>query len=126
MTYLHGIGHFHPENRIDNAFLESLDIGTDDAWIMERVGIRCRRTVLPLEYIRATRNRAPSEARARSLHSNAQTGAIAARMALQRAGIEASRIGMVIAGGCSPEYTAPAEACRVAAELGIRAPALDV
>jgi len=26
--YVHGVGHFHPENVIDNAFLEDLDIGT--------------------------------------------------------------------------------------------------
>ena len=29
--FVHGVGHFHPENRIDNAFLASLHIGTDDA-----------------------------------------------------------------------------------------------
>jgi hypothetical protein len=47
MLYLHGLGHFHPENEVDNAFLESLDIGTNERWIVERVGIRNRRTVLP-------------------------------------------------------------------------------
>ncbi|MEK7374473.1 MAG: ketoacyl-ACP synthase III, partial [Thermodesulfobacteriota bacterium] len=57
MIYLHGIGHFHPENVITNRFLEELEIGTDEAWIMERVGIRERRTVLPLDYIRQTKNR---------------------------------------------------------------------
>ena len=31
--YVHGVGHFHPDNVIDNAFLTSLDIGTDEAWI---------------------------------------------------------------------------------------------
>ena len=39
--------------------LEALDIGTTDEWIVERVGIRSRRTVLPLDYIRRTRNRDP-------------------------------------------------------------------
>ena len=62
MLTIHGIGHFHPENEIDNAFLEELDIGTNDAWILERVGIRSRRTMLPLDYIRETRNRDPREA----------------------------------------------------------------
>jgi len=55
--FLHGLGHFHPENEVTNAFLETLDIGTTEAWIMERVGIRSRRTTLPLDYIRTTRNR---------------------------------------------------------------------
>ena len=124
--YLHGLGHFHPENVIDNAFLTALDIGTEDAWILERVGIRERRTVLSLDYIRETRNARPTEASAASLYTNAQTGARAARMALSRAGLEPKDIGLVIAGGCSPQYTIPAEACMIAAELGISAPAYDL
>jgi 3-oxoacyl-[acyl-carrier-protein] synthase III len=124
--FVHGLGHFHPENRIDNAFLTSLQIGTDDAWIMERVGIRSRRTVLPLDYIVRTKNEHPSEAAHWSVYTNAQTGARAARLALERAGLDASRVGLVIAGGCSPQYSIPAEACQVAAELGISAPCYDV
>jgi 3-oxoacyl-[acyl-carrier-protein] synthase III len=124
--YIHGVGHFHPDNEIDNAFLTSLNIGTDDAWIMERVGIRSRRTVLSLEYIRRTKNALPGDAGAFSSHTNAQTGALAARMALERAGLQPADIGLVVAGGCSPQYSIPAEACLVAAELGIAAPAFDV
>ena len=60
--HLHGLGHFHPENEITNAFLQSLEIGTSDEWIMERVGIRSRRTALPLDYILETRNRDPRAA----------------------------------------------------------------
>lgn len=126
MLYVHGVGHFHPENVIDNAFLEQLDIGTTDSWILERVGIRSRRTVLSLDYIRHTRNRDPRAAGEASLHSNAQTGADAARMALQRAGLQAADIGLVIAGGCSPQWSIPAEACTIAAELGVDAYAYDV
>ena len=62
MLHLHGLGHFHPENEISNAFLEELDIGTTDQWILERVGVRVRRTTLPLDYIRTTRNRDPRAA----------------------------------------------------------------
>lgn len=126
MLYIHGIGHFHPENVIDNAFLESLDIGTTDEWILERVGIRERRTVLPLDYIRETRNADPRAAHEASAYTNAQTAARAAELALERAGIEAGDVGMVIAGGCSPQYLIPAESCIIAAELGIDAPSLDV
>ena len=36
--FIHGMGHFHPETVIDNAFLEELDIGTNEEWILERVG----------------------------------------------------------------------------------------
>jgi 3-oxoacyl-[acyl-carrier-protein] synthase-3 len=126
MLYLHGLGHFHPENVIDNAFLESLDIGTDDAWIMERVGIGQRRTVLPLDYIRHTKNRDPRAAHEASLYTNAETSARAVDMALARAGIERDQIGMVICGGCSPQYLIPAEACIVAETLGLSVPAFDV
>lgn len=124
--YLHGIGHFHPANVIDNAFLESLDIGTNDQWITERVGIRSRHTVLPLDYIRSTRNEDPRAALEAAELSNAQTGRRAAEMALARAGLKPSDIGMVIAGGCSPDECIPAEACRIAEELGIDAPSFDL
>jgi len=124
--FLHGLGHFHPENVIDNAFLENLGIDTTDQWIMERVGIRSRRTILPLEYIRSTKNLRPEEAKAAALYSNAQTAAKATEMALQRAGLAAKDIGMVIAGGCSPDHSIPAEACVIANELGLSVPAFDI
>jgi 3-oxoacyl-[acyl-carrier-protein] synthase-3 len=123
---VHGIGHFHPENQIDNAFLEALDIGTSDAWIMERVGIRSRRTVLPLDYIRSTKNVDPRGAAEAACFSHAQLGARAASLALERAGLRASDIGMVFAGGTAPERVTPAEACAIAAELNIDAPAFDL
>ena len=126
MLYLHGIGHFYPENVITNRFLTELEIGTDEAWIMERVGIRERRTVLPLDYIRQTKNRDPRAAYEASLYTNAQTGAAAARMALERAGLAPSDIGLVISGCCTPTHSTPVEAATVAAELGIDAPCLDL
>jgi len=126
MLYLHGIGHFHPENVITNRFLAELSIGTDEAWIMERVGIRERRTVLPLDYIRQTKNRDPRAAHEASLYTNAQTGAAAAQMALERAGLEPGDIGLVVSGCCAPGHSTPAEAATVAAELGIDAPCFDL
>ena len=124
--YLHGIGHFHPENVIDNRFLEELDIGTTDSWILERVGVRTRRTVLQLEYIQQTRNADPRQAHEAALYSNAECGARAARMAMERAGVTPQQIGMVVAGGCSPQFSIPAEACTIANELGITAPCFDL
>lgn len=124
--WLHGIGHWNPENVIDNAFLESLDIGTTDDWIVERVGIRSRRTVLPLDYIRSTRNRDPRAAQGASLCSNAEMGRRAALLAIERAGISVSDVGMVIAGGSTPDTVSPAEACNVASALGLEVPAFDV
>lgn len=126
MLYLHGMGHFHPENVITNRFLEELEIGTDEAWITERVGILERRTVLPLDYIRRTKNSNPREAHEASLYRNAETAAAAARMALDRAGLKPSDIGMVISGSSSSAFLIPAEAAMAAAELGIDAPCFDV
>jgi 3-oxoacyl-[acyl-carrier-protein] synthase-3 len=121
-----GAGHWHPEAVIDNSFLEALGIETNDEWIMDRVGIRTRRTVLNLDYIRTTGNQDPRQAHDASSATNAQAGAAAARMALDRAGLTPGDIGLVVAGGCSPQWSIPAEACQVAAELGIQAPAYDI
>jgi 3-oxoacyl-[acyl-carrier-protein] synthase-3 len=126
MLYLHGLGHFYPENVITNRFLSELDIGSSEEWILERVGIVTRHTVLPLEYIRTTKNREPREALEASLYGNAQTAAAAARMAIERAGIRKEDIGLLICGSSAPDYASPAEASRVAAELGIEVPCFDM
>ena len=124
--WLHGLGHAHPENEITNRFLEELDIGTDDAWIMERVGIRSRRTLMDLDYIRETRNRDLRAAPAASVMALPELSSHAARMALERAGIEASALGMVINGGSAPDWLSPADSCNVAAHLDIDVPCFDV
>jgi len=124
--YLHGLGHFHPENEITNRCLEELEIGTSDAWILERVGIRSRRTVLPLDYIRTTRNREPRAALEAALHDNASMACRAAAQALARAGIAREDVGLVIAGGSAADTASPAEACNVAHALELEVPAFDV
>lgn len=124
--YLLGAGSAHPETVIDNAFLESLDIGTTNEWILERVGIHTRRTILPLDYIRHTRNSDPREASKVALSTGLDLGVAAAHMALQRAQIEPGQVGMVIAGTSVPPLFIPALACALAARLGIAAPAFDL
>ena len=108
MLYLHGIGHFHPENIITNEFIAELDIGSDEDWIMERVGIRERRTSLPLDYIRDTKNKDPREAASASIISRKEGGANAAKIALARADLTVQDIGLVISGSCTPDYQIPA------------------
>ncbi len=124
--YLHGLGHFHPVSEITNQFLTDLDIGTNDEWIMERVGIRARRTVLPLDYIRETRNADPRMAREVAMYTHAETGCMATEMALARAGLERGDIGMVITGSSKAEWSSPADACTVAQALEMEVPAFDV
>jgi len=124
--WLHGLGHAHPENEITNRFLEELDIGTTDAWILERVGIRSRRTALSLDYIRETRNADVRGALEASQWSTAGLGARAGELAIERAGIERSDVGMLLFGSCAPDFVTPADGCNAAAELGLEVPALDV
>ncbi len=126
MIHLHGLGHFYPENVITNRFLSDLDIGSSEEWIEERVGIRERHTVLPLDYIRGTKNRDIRAAQEASLYTNGRTAANAARMAMERAGITPADIGMVISGSSAPDFVSPAEASAVAAEVGIDVPAFDM
>lgn len=124
--FLHGMGHHHPETVLDNRFLEELDLGVDAAWILARTGIRRRRTVLPLDYIRETRNADPREADEMGLVQDAETGARAARMALERAGLRVEDVGMVVAGSCTGQHSTPPMASAVADRLGLAVPCLDV
>ncbi len=125
-VFLHALGHFHPETVISNSFFQELGLETNEDWILDRIGVRTRHTVLPLDYIRQTKNRDVRAALEAATYSNAQTGQKAAELALSRAGLKPSDIGMVIAGGCSPDECIPAEACRIAERLGIDAPAMDL
>jgi len=124
--HLHGVGHFHPEIEITNRFLEELDIGTTESWIVERVGILSRRTTLPLEYIRATRNRDPRAAAEAALYDTAELGRRAAERALASAGLRPADVGLVLSGGCATDLSTPAEACEIAGRLGVAASAFDV
>jgi 3-oxoacyl-[acyl-carrier-protein] synthase-3 len=120
------MGHFHPEVVITNEFLEELDIGTNDEWIVERVGIRERRSALPLAYIKETKNRDVREAESALLYTNADLAQRAAEMAMARAGVTREQIGLVISGSSAPRILCPAEAAFVAKQLGIEAPCWDV
>jgi 3-oxoacyl-[acyl-carrier-protein] synthase-3 len=126
VLYLHGLGHYYPENIITNRFLEELDIGASEEWILERVGIRTRRTSLPLDYIRDTKNRDLRAGLDISASDNVRSGGAAARMAIDRAGLSTADIGLVISGGSAPDTLTPAEAALIAAELGIDAPCFDL
>lgn len=126
MLSILGMGASQPPTVIDNAFIESLDVGTTTEWILEKIGIVERRTTLSLDYIRNTRNQDPSQAPAAASVTPTQMGADAARIALSRAGIKPSQIGLVICNCCTPLQVAPAEATRVAKALDICCTAYDV
>jgi 3-oxoacyl-[acyl-carrier-protein] synthase-3 len=124
--FIHGIGHWHPATQLDNAFLESLDLGTTEAWVLQRVGIRTRHTALSLDYIRSTRNADPREAAAATSCDGIEMAVRAAVLAMTRARVSPLDIGLVIAGSSAPAQTAPAVASLVAERLGIRAATFDM
>ncbi len=128
---LTGIGHWFPENVLDNQFFDSLDIGSSAQWIDERVGIKERRSVLPREEIMRLRRGEVSRAElveAGKVMTMAKMSAEPWKMALQRAKAQERgvRVDQVIAGTSVPDWDIPANACMVAGELGIEAPAFDV
>ena len=121
-----GMGFDHPSGIIDNKFLENLDVGTNEQWILEKIGIVTRRTTLPLDYIRTTRNLDPREAVKVASDTPTEMGARASLMALQRAGVKPEQIGMIICNCCTPNQLAPAESPRIAKALQIKCKAFDV
>lgn len=121
-----GTGKAHPKTVIDNAFLEELDIGTSNDWIMDRVGIATRRSVLPLDYIRETRNASPCAAPAAADITQTALGAEAARKALASAGIEPEQVGLLVLGTSIPQMSIPANGCLIANEIGVQAPTFDL
>lgn len=126
MLSILGIGYFHPQTEIDNKFILSIGTDTTEEWIVDKIGVYSRRTVLPLEYIKGSRNENPCDAVAASQETPITLGAKAAQMALARAGIKASDLGMVICNSCFPNQIVPTTAQGIASELGANCKAYDV
>jgi 3-oxoacyl-[acyl-carrier-protein] synthase III len=102
-----GLGRHVPDNVVTNQDL-TRRMDTSDEWIQQRTGIRERRYIA-------------GDAGAADL------GAIAAREALDRAGLRADDMDLVLFATLSPDYDFPASACVLSRLLGIRGvPAFDV
>ncbi|HIF05594.1 MAG TPA: ketoacyl-ACP synthase III, partial [Gemmatimonadetes bacterium] len=100
-------GRYLPDRIMTNQDLESI-VQTTDEWIVERTGIRERRV-------------APPEMTA------AYMGAEAARIALERAGVTADGVDLLIVSTATPDRLLPATACDVQALIGAsNAVAFDV
>ncbi|MCB0855267.1 MAG: 3-oxoacyl-ACP synthase, partial [Bacteroidetes bacterium] len=83
-----GIGYYVPENIVTNDDLAAR-IDTSDEWIRERSGIEQRRYFTP------------------GKDTVANMGTHAARMAIERAGIQPSDIDFIIFATLSPDYYFP-------------------
>ncbi|MFJ9416134.1 beta-ketoacyl-ACP synthase III [Streptomyces sp. NPDC101227] len=97
------LGHYQPSRVLTNADLAEL-VDTDDAWIRSRVGIRTR-------HIAAADETVDSMA------------AAAAAKALAASGLAPQDIDLVLVATCTAADRSPNAAARVAARLGLDAPA---
>jgi 3-oxoacyl-[acyl-carrier-protein] synthase III len=96
-----GVGHYVPERIITNFDLEKL-MDTNDAWIRERTGIEERRWIVP------------------GKDNTASMGTEAARVALQRADLQAKDIDLIVFATLTPDYFFPGPGVIVQKELGCR------
>src|SRR3982074_1303547 len=93
-----GTGHSYPEVILTNAELEKM-VETSDDWITSRTGIKQRRKAAPGEY-------------------TSQFAVRAARQAIQRAGLQAEDIDLMLCATVSPDQILPSTGCIIQAELG--------
>ena len=93
-----GTGSYLPENVVTNADLEKI-VDTTDEWIRERTGITQRHLAAEGE-----------------LTSDLATAA--ARQALERAGLAADQVDLILVATATPDHTFPATATAVQRKLG--------
>ncbi len=126
-----GMGHYFPPEVLTNEFFEGLDIGAKADWTYERVGIRQRHSVLTAEDIRqlryglTTRQELVDAGRVATM---AEMCKEPWQLALSRSehGQESPAIDLVISGTSVPDWDIPANACSIAAGLGLECTAFDV
>lgn len=131
---LTAIGHFHPQNELDNQFFDQLDIGSSASWIQEVTGIENRRSVLSQAQVKDLRLGKTTSALLRSQKGFASIADMAAEaypMFLERRGLsgaekEATAFDLAICGTSVPDFDIPANACSIGARLGLNCPTIDV
>ncbi|WP_026713146.1 3-oxoacyl-ACP synthase III family protein [Flavobacterium daejeonense] len=103
-----GLGFYVPDNVVTNDDLSKI-IDTNDAWIQERTGIQERRHIIKGEDTTTT------------------MGVKAAKIAIERAGIDKKDIDFIVFATLSPDYYFPGPGVLVQRDLGLRTVgALDV
>ncbi|MGB7393416.1 MAG: beta-ketoacyl-ACP synthase III [Pricia sp.] len=103
-----GLGHFVPDNVVTNDDLSKI-MDTNDEWIQERTGIKERRHVIKGE------------------DTTTSMGVKAAKIAIEKAGIDKDDIDFIVFATLSPDYYFPGPGVLVQRDLGIKTVgALDV
>lgn len=126
MLSIHSAAAAYPATQISNAQLCHL-FGKDlpETWLQPGA-INQRNIILPYRYLNLTKNSDPRIGEMVATVNPSELGAQAARIAIQRAGIEIEEIGLVL-GDCGTSIQpTPAEAQRVAGRLGLKVPAYDI
>lgn len=103
---IRGCGMYVPERVMTNQDLEKI-VDTTDEWITSRTGIKQRHIAGESE-------------------TTSSMGLLAARRALERAGVGPDEIDLVIVGTATPDYQFPATACLIQDGLGIKGGAYDL
>jgi 3-oxoacyl-[acyl-carrier-protein] synthase-3 len=104
-----GLGKYLPENIVTNADLEKI-MDTTDAWIQERTGIKERRHILKGDG-----------------NSTSVMGVKAAKVAIERAGLDSKDIDFILFATLSPDYYFPGSGVLVQEALDIpNCPAMDI
>jgi 3-oxoacyl-[acyl-carrier-protein] synthase III len=107
MVEIASTGRFLPDRVLTNADLEKM-VDTSDEWIRERTGIRERR-IAPCEL------------------GCAEMGANASKVAMERAGVAAGEVDLIVVSTATPDRLLPATACDIQHRLGAtHAAALDI
>ncbi|MEQ6341472.1 MAG: ketoacyl-ACP synthase III [Gammaproteobacteria bacterium] len=98
-----GTGGYLPEKVLTNADIEKM-VDTTDQWIVERTGIRKRHIAAPGE-------------------TTCDMSEVAARRAIEAAGIQASDIDLIVVATTTPDRVFPSTACLLQRRLNIHGPA---
>lgn len=104
-----GTGSYLPQELLTNEMLEKM-VDTTDEWIMQRVGVKTRHVV------------------GKSKDNTTTMAVVAAKNALEMAGISADEVDMIVVGTATPQFYFPSTACLVQQQLNIKndIPAFDV
>lgn len=107
VAYIIGMGSYVPERILSNKDLEKI-VDTSDEWIFSRTGMKERRIAAQEEH-------------------TSVMGERAAKKALERAGMSASEVDLILFATITPDYGFPSTACLVQRRLKAkRAAAVDV
>jgi 3-oxoacyl-[acyl-carrier-protein] synthase III len=102
-----GMGHAYPKGVLTNADLEKI-VDTSDEWITTRTGIKQRHKAADDEY-------------------TSQFGTLAARQALERAGLKPEDIDIIVCATTTPDQIMPSTGALIQAQIGaVNAAGMDV